>query len=219
MNLGATPISAIIFMITISIFWFFGIHPNTILSIYLPVLMATGVANLTAFMEGEPMPHLAFSAVMAFYALGGAGNTLGISLLIPFISKSQRYKTLGKLSLAPAIFNINEPLVFGLPLMLNPIFFIPMVSTSLVNGIIGIIGYNLGVYDTLNPSISLPWIMPAFIGPILTIGIKGVIAVVIAICINGLIYLPFFLKADKLALAEEQALEDEVMAEKVTEAV
>jgi PTS system cellobiose-specific IIC component len=89
----------------------------------------------------------------------------------------------------------------------------------LVNGIIGIIGYNLGVYDTLNPSISLPWIMPAFIGPILTIGIKGVIAVVIAICINGLIYLPFFLKADKLALAEEQALEAEVMAEKVTEAV
>lgn len=219
MSLGATPISAIIFMITISVFWFFGIHPNTILSIYLPVLMATGVANLTAFMDGEPMPHLAFTAAMAFYSLGGAGNTLGISLLIPFISKSQRYKTLGKLSLAPAIFNINEPLVFGLPLMLNPIFFIPMVSTSLVNGILGIIGYNLGVYDTLNPSISLPWIMPAFIGPILTIGIKGVIAALIAICINGLIYLPFFLKADKLAFEEEQAIETEIMTEKVTEAV
>ena len=68
MSLGATPISAIIFMITISVFGF-GIHPNTILSIYLPVLMATGVANLTAFMDGEPMPHLAFTAAMAFIRL------------------------------------------------------------------------------------------------------------------------------------------------------
>ena len=56
--------------------------------------------------------------------------------------------------------------------------------------------------------------MPAFIGPILTIGIKGVIAALIAICINGLIYLPFFLKADKLAFEEEQAIETEIMTEK-----
>ncbi|OTN75633.1 hypothetical protein A5886_000708 [Enterococcus sp. 8G7_MSG3316] len=218
MNLGASPISAITFMTIVSLFWFFGIHPNTVTSIYLPVLMSTGVANLTAFMAGEPMPYLAFSATLAFFSLGGAGNTLGIALLIPFISKSNRYKSLGKLSFGPAIFNINEPLVFGLPLMLNPLFFIPMVGTALINGMIGFIGYNIGIYDTLNPSISLPWITPAFIGPILTVGIKGVLLALFTILINALLYLPFFIKADKLALLEEKAADVAANESQITEA-
>lgn len=204
MALGANPTAAIVFMVVVSLFWFFGIHPNTVLSAFMPVLITTGQVNLSAYMAGQPMPYLAFTGAMAFYGMGGAGNTLGISLLIPFISKSERYKTLGKLSIGPAVFNINEPIIFGLPIMLNPIFFVPMVGSSIVNGVLGVVAYNLGVFNTLNPSVSLPWIMPAFVAPIFRIGVIGTLAAIAVIAIDALIYLPFFRKADQLALAEEQ---------------
>lgn len=203
-SLGASPTSAIIFHILVSFFWFFGIHPSTLLSIYMPVLLTTSNGNLTAFMNGDPIPYLGFSAVMAFFSMGGAGNTIGLSLIMPFISKSERYKVLGKLTFAPGFFNINEPLVFGLPIMLNPIFFIPLIITSLFNGLLGLISYNLGIYDTFNPSITMPWITPAFITAIFTVGIKGMVVALIAMILDGLIYLPFFLKADKEAVKIEK---------------
>lgn len=203
-RLGTSIPSLIIFFTLMHLFWFFGIHPNTLLSIYLPVLISTGTANLNAFMAGEPMPYLAFTATAAYGQLGGVGNTLGIALLMPFIAKSERFKALGKLSIGPAIFNINEPLIFGMPIMLNPIFFTPMITVPIVNSFYGYLVYNLGVFDTLNPSISLPWVMPAFITPLLTIGVLGVVSSIVIIIIDALIYYPFFRKADKLALAEEK---------------
>ena len=208
-SLGSTPASVIIFQVLVSLFWFFGIHPTTIISIYMPVILTASNSNLTAFLAGEPLPYLAFSATLAFFSLGGSGNTLGLSLVMPFVAKSERYKTLGKLTFAPGIFNINEPLVFGLPMMLNPIFFIPMVATALTNGILGYLGYILGVYDTLNPAVSLPWIMPGFIGPLFSVGIKALVLAIIVIVIDALIYLPFFFKADRLSLIEEKVSNNE----------
>lgn len=206
-SLGATPLSVIIFQFLVSFFWFFGIHPSTIVSIYLPVIMTATTSNLTAYLAGETMPYFAFAATLTFFSLGGSGNTIGLSLLMPFISKSSRYKTLGKLTFAPGIFNINEPLVFGLPMMLNPIFFIPMIATAVLNGVIGYVGYLFGMFDALNPAVSMPWVTPAFIGPFFTVGVKGLIVAFIAIIVDGLVYLPFFLKADKIALKEEQEQE------------
>lgn len=202
--LGGNQFSAVIFMVLHSLCWFFGIHPNALLSVYLPVLATAGTANTQAFMAGNIMPFLAFSTTFSYFAFGGSGNTLGLALIMPFVAKSERYKTLGKLSLAPAIFNINEPLVFGLPIMLNPIFLLPLILSSVASGLLAILAYNIGIYATLNPTISLPWIMPAFISPLFTIGIFGVLFAFIAIVVHGLIYLPFFLKADAMALAEEK---------------
>ena len=123
---------------------------------------------------------------------------------MPFTAKSERYKALGKLSLGPAFFNINEPLLFGFPVVLNPIFFIPLVLTAILNGVIGILFFNIGFFNTLNPTIQLPWITPAPISAFFRIGILGVVASIIAILLNGLIYYPFFRRADKLAYLEEQ---------------
>jgi len=205
LRLGANPTSAVIFLMLTSACWFFGIHPNVILSMFLPVLMTTGTANLNAFMSGETMPYFAFTGAMMFYAYGGTGNTIGLSLMMPFVAKSERYKALGKLNIGPAIFNINEPLIFGLPIMLNPLFFIPLVGSSLVNGLLGILFYNLGFFNALNPTISLPWVMPVVVKQFITIGLTGAIAAFAVVVIDALIYYPFFKKADKLALAEEQA--------------
>lgn len=203
--LGANPTSAVIFLMLTSASWFFGIHPNVILSMFLPVLMTTGTANINAFLAGETMPYFAFTGAMMFYAFGGTGNTIGLSLMMPFVAKSERFKTLGKLNIGPAIFNINEPLIFGLPIVLNPIFFIPLVGSSLVNGLLGILFYNLGFFNALNPTISLPWVMPVVVNQFMRIGLLGGLAALIVLIVDALIYYPFFRKADKLALAEEQA--------------
>src|SRR5699024_12251698 len=105
------------------------------------------------------MPYLQLTGAMIFYAFSVTGNTIGLSLMIPFVAKSERYKALGKLNIGPAIFNINEPLIFGLPIMLNPLFFIPLVGSSLVNGLLGILFYNMGFFNALNRTISLPCVM------------------------------------------------------------
>lgn len=211
--LGATPTSAIIFMSLGSLSWFFGVHPNVLLSMYLPVLMTTGTANVNGFMAGEEMPYFVFTAAMMYYALGGTGNTLGMSLFMPLTAKSERYKALAKLNIGPAIFNINEPLIFGLPIVLNPIFFIPLLLTSIVNGLMGLMFYNFGFFSSLNPTISLPWPTPAPITHLLRIGVMGLVGVVIAISVNALIYYPFFKRADKLAYLEEQEELEEHMEE------
>lgn len=98
-SLGTSVPSVLILMVLMNVFWFFGIHPNTLISVYMPVFMMTGQANLAAYGSGQAMPYLAFSATLAYMQVGGTGNTLGIALLMPFLSKSKRYKTLGKIAL------------------------------------------------------------------------------------------------------------------------
>jgi len=203
--LGSSPAAIITVCVLAAACWFFGIHPNTVIMCFYPVLITLGTQNTEAFLAGNPMPNMLFVALFGYYALGGTGNTLGIALLMPFVAKSERYKALGKLSIGPAIFNINEPLIFGLPIMLNPLFFIPLIGSAIVNCLLGIVFYKFGVFNTLNPTVSMPWVTPAFITPLFTIGILGVAAVIIVIIVDALIYLPFFKKADRLAYEEEQA--------------
>lgn len=202
-NLGTSLPSILVFMILMNLFWFFGIHPMTLISVYMPVLMTVGQTNLSAYTAGEAMPYLAFTASLAYMQVGGTGNTLGLALYMPFVAKSERYKALGKLSLGPSIFNINEPYIFGLPIMLNPLFLAPMIITAIVNTLMGYLGFTLGIFNTLNPTIALPWIMPAFVGPLFTIGVRGVLFAILVIIIDGVIYYPFFKKADQLAYREE----------------
>lgn len=203
-GLGSSPVAATIYMVFVSLFWFFGIHPNTLVAIYMPVFVATGQANLSAYLAGEALPYLSFSGTLAYYAIGGSGNTLGLALIMPFVCKSERYKALSKLSIGPALFNINEPLIFGLPMMLNFTFLPPMVLSAVANGILGYFFYTLGVFNTLNPTISMPWTTPAFITPFFTIGLVGVLCACVAVVMDALIYLPFLKVADNAALAEEQ---------------
>lgn len=205
MSLGSTPGAIITVSMLAAACWFFGIHPNTVIMIYYPVMMTLSTQNTEAFLAGEALPNLMFVGLFAYYALGGTGNTLGLALIMPFTAKSERYKALGKLAIGPGIFNINEPLVFGLPIMMNPIYFIPLVGSALANCLLGLLFFKLGVYNTLNPTVSMPWVTPAFITPFFTIGILGVLCACVAIAMDALIYFPFYKKADQMAYEEEQA--------------
>lgn len=208
MLFGANPWSLILFHAFMNLCWFFGIHPAPILSVYIPVLMSAGTANTEAFLAGTPsseLPYLTFSVLYGFCYIGGTGSTLSLAFSM-FTAKSERYKVFRNVAVVPNIFNINEPMIFGMPIMLNPLFFIPMILASLVGGLMGIFALDvLGVGSAFNPTISLPWVMPPFVGPFITGGWKLGLAIIAVIFVQMFIWYPFFKIADNQALKEEQA--------------
>lgn len=204
-NFGATPWAAVAVFTLITFGWFFGIHPSAMMSVYLPVMMTAGVANTEAFLAGQPLPYVHFTAMLGVIAVGGTGGTLGLSFLM-LRAKSAHYKAIGKVSVIPGIFNINEPFLFGIPLMLNPLFFVPMIANVIVGGIVVTIFYYMGAYGSMNPTVAMPWIMPAPIGAFFVGGWSMALAILVVIVAQGLLYLPFFIIADRKALAEEKKM-------------
>lgn len=203
----SSPIAIITIFTVANLLWFFGIHPNMVYGVVMPVLMANGLANMNAFRDGQALPYLT-AMVVAYVCgngFGGQGSTYGLVISM-LTAKSARYKQLLKLAGPPSIFNVNEPLVFGAPLMLNPVFFIPMVFSPLLMGGATWALINLLNFTELNPLISMPFTTPAPILMGLQGGWKYLIIFVVAIAINICLWFPFFRVADKQAVKEEQAL-------------
>lgn len=203
MALIGSPLGMIGVVTLINFLWFFGIH-NAVLQGPLSILSITLVlTNLQASMQGQPMPFV--SAAIAAGAVLNAGALPGLVILMLF-SKSERYKSITKLSLIPAIFNITEPIMFGLPIVLNPIFFIPQVFAPFISGLVAWFSWStfLGQY-TYNPAMSLlPFVIPKPISSFLSSGFKGVIMWVIITGVSMIIWYPFYKVADKKALEEER---------------
>ena len=192
--------------------WFFGIHPNTIYGPFTPLVMTVMLTNIADFQAGKPLTYLTISLVSAFAGFGGNGNTLGLCISM-FTAKSKRYRQMLKLSLIPNIFNINEPLIFGMPLMLNPIFFVPMVFCNVAMGLVGLLCMNIFTI-AYNPLMALlPWTTPVFLKNFLAGGMTLLLITLLLLAVNTLIYYPFFKIADRKAVEEEAALEQAVLEE------
>lgn len=204
--LTGSPITIIIIFTIANMLWFFGIHPNMVYGVVMPMLLANSVANMNAFREGQPLPFLLATVIaqVCGNGFGGQGSTYGLVIAM-FTAKSERYKQLLKLAGPPSIFNVNEPLVFGAPLMLNPIFFIPMAITPLIMGSTAWILVKLLNFTELNPLISLPWTTPAPILMGLQGGWKYLIIFAVVFILNLIIWFPFFRIADNRAVDEERA--------------
>lgn len=203
MNVGSSPWALIILYTFTNVLWFFGIHPSPIVNIYTPVLLAAITGNVEAYMAGKELPYLALQTVFICMNLGGNGNTIGLAIDM-LTAKSEKFKAMSKLSIVPSIFNINEPMVFGVPLMLNPIFFLPMALTTPITGGIAYVLCKIGLSSALNPAVSAPWIMPGPITGFLEGGILTALIVIVCVIANMALYFPFFKMADKQALMEEQ---------------
>ncbi|WP_160689670.1 PTS transporter subunit EIIC [Clostridium sp. C2-6-12] len=203
MYFGATPFASIAVYVIFNLFWCFGIHPNTLGSVYMPVVMTAVMANIGAYQAGQPLPYLAFGVLAQYLMLGGTGCTLGLAIDMLLFSKSERFKSLGKLAIIPSIFNINEPLIFGAPIIFNPIFIPPMMLSVVVSGSIGVLFVKLGAYNSFNPVAQFPFTMPHPIGALLTSGIMALVGVCCAIIATAVVFYPFFKYADNQALKEE----------------
>ena len=208
---GASPLAYIIVCSLQSIFWFFGVHPNVMLNFYAPVIMACSAANTEAIIAGEALPYGAWAVVALGTAIGGQANALGISISLLF-TKSERFKAIRGIALVPSLFNISEPLMFGLPVVLNPTYFIPFVLNIPVCAIVVQALYALGLGAAFNPTIQLPWVLPQPVIAFMQGGIGCLVISVAVLAVSVLMYTPFTLMADLQALREEQAALEESAA-------
>ncbi|MEF2858013.1 MAG: PTS transporter subunit EIIC, partial [Collinsella sp.] len=208
---GASPLAYIIVCSLQSIFWFFGVHPNVMLNFYAPVIMACSAANTEAIIAGEALPYGAWAVVALGTAIGGQANALGISISLLF-TKSERFKAIRGIALVPSLFNISEPLMFGLPVVLNPTYFIPFVLNIPVCAIVVQALYALGLGAAFNPTIQLPWVLPQPVIAFMQGGIGCLVIWVAVLAVSVLMYTPFTLMADRQALREEQAALEESAA-------
>lgn len=190
----------------IQLFWIAGLHGSTIiLGMIGPVLGLLGDQNRLAYEVGAEIPNIIGGPFFdLFISIEGGGGTFALAFLLAFVSKSKQLKEIGKISVGAACFNINEPIIFGLPIVMNPYLIIPFFITPILTGFIGYFSIAIGILPKL-PGISIPWTTPPLISGYLgSIGsFRYVILQVILILIGMIIYLPFFKAFDKKMLEEE----------------
>lgn len=215
MHVGSSPLAVILVYWLSCVFFFFGIHPSSVISVFRPVMSVAMVSNIEAFMGGTApadLPYLAFSVVSACLIIGGSANAIGLALSM-LHAKSERYKALAKVAVVPALFNISEPMMFGFPVVLNPSFLIPMLVDVPICGFAawGLVVAGLG--GGFNPTITVPWIMPGPITGFLQGGFGYMVIILAVIVIATAVWYPFFKSADNMAVKEEQEAAEKLAAE------
>ncbi|WP_312430234.1 PTS sugar transporter subunit IIC [Lacrimispora sp.] len=198
-NLGFT----IIITLLVHIFWFFGIHDAALAGILAPIRDGNLSLNAAAHSAGQAMPSIFTTPFWVYFVvIGGCGSVLALSVMLS-MSKSKQLKTIGRMGIIPAFFNISEPVIFGLPLMLNPIFFIPFLSTSVLNGTVAFLLMKLGFVGKSFAMLS--WQMPSVIGAFFsTMDWKAPILIIVLIILDGILYFPFFKIYEKKMIEMEQ---------------
>ncbi|TZE83029.1 PTS sugar transporter subunit IIC [Calorimonas adulescens] len=204
---GDTLIGVLVPILLITLLWSAGIHGVSVVgTMARPIWMTLLDANTQAAAAGAAiLPHIAPEPFFQWFVwIGGSGATLSLVILMLF-SKSKYLRNLGRVAILPGICNINEPVIFGAPIMLNPILAIPFIVGPIVTGIISY----LAMYFNLvaRPYILAPWTLPAPIGAYLTTGgdWRAIVLCLINIIITGIIYYPFFKAYERQMLAEEES--------------
>ena len=190
-------------------FWFFGINGGSIVgSIMQPILTPLSMENLSAFQAGTALPNVINQQFYdLFTTFGGAGSTLSMLIAMIIVCRSQRIKNLSKISVVPALFGINEPVIFGLPVVLNPTILIPFLLTPLINILISYFSMVSGLVP-FTSGVSMPWTTPVIISGFLTTGWRGALLQLILVILGVFIYMPFVKMMDKQYKKEElQAIE------------
>lgn len=207
--LGNNLLGVLLPMFLIHLLWSFGIHGMSIVgAVVRPMWLIMLDENAKALADGTAATKLPYIAPEQFYqwtvTIGGAGATIVVSVLFLFFCKSKFLKEIGRFSIIPGIFNINEPMIFGAPMMLNPYMFIPF---NLVPLVLTIVSYFAVKLEMVNGFTVLPtWTLPAPIGGYLSAGNdwRVVVLIVINTLIAFIIYYPFVKAYDKKMLSDEQ---------------
>ena len=206
--LGTSYIGSILTVFAISILWSVGINSGSMVNGFVrPFWLENQAENIAALQAGQPLPHVITEQFFDMIWMGGAGVTLSLLLAIVIFAKSKHIKSVGAIGIVPGIFNINEPVLFGLPIILNPIMLIPfnivpivMVTTQYIAMNIGLVSKPLGV--------AFPWPTPAIISGFITVGdLTGSLMQLANLIIGAMIYLPFLRIIDKASKKEEDEME------------
>ncbi|EHN58739.1 MULTISPECIES: PTS sugar transporter subunit IIC [Oenococcus] len=218
--LGSSLPATILVLLIEGLLWSFGIHgANVVGSVMTPIWLALTAQNAAAFAAGKAIPNIVnYQFYNNFIKIGGSGATFGLCLLLLFFAHSKQFKAIGRLAIGPEIFTINEPIIFGLPIVLNPLMVIPFILNPIIMALVAYISMRIGLVPLTN-GVNIPWTTPPIIAGFLVSGWRGAVLNIVQILISVAVYLPFFKTADKLAVdaenkkAAEEAAKQEVVGE------
>lgn len=190
-----------------SLFWGMGLHGAQLVNgVMLPVWMTQTLENLEVFaLGGNVYPHIVTKQFIELFVwIGGSASTLSMVIWIRLFAKSKHVKQVGKIAILPAIFNIDEPIVFGLPIAFNPILIIPFILAPVATTIFSYLTMAWGIFPRLC-GIDLPWSTPVFISGFLATNgnLRGVLLQLCNLIISFIIYAPFIYVYDKQMVKNE----------------
>jgi PTS system cellobiose-specific IIC component len=204
LNLSQGFGAVLLMTVLVQVFWFFGIHGTNVLGPVMDSIWLTAqLANINAFQQGKALPYLWTRNSFDLYAwIGGAGSTLLLLFAILIFSKRDDQRLVAKLSIAPGFFNINEPVMFGMPIVLDPIYFIPFILAPSVMVSIAYGAVSLGLVEPIKNQII--WSMPPVLNVLIaTMDWRAVVLQLFNMFVGFLIYIPFVKAANKLKPAEQ----------------
>lgn len=201
----------LIMTLLVPFFWFFGVHGSTLVGgIIGPILSANALQNAAIFkkygyVDAAHGGHIVIQGLFdQFSTVTGAGMTIGLVVFMTFFAKSQQMRGIGKLALVPGIFNINEPVLFGVPLVLNPLLAVPFFIMPPLSAGSTYLLIKAGILPYLN-GVQVPWTTPPVISGFLIGGWKVAIWQAIILIVSFFLYLPFARKYDNMLYAQEQS--------------
>ncbi|SKC37412.1 PTS sugar transporter subunit IIC [Maledivibacter halophilus] len=207
LNLGSSLLGAILIPFFNQLLWFFGLHGGNILEPVQQMLNTPAItANVEALAAGKAAPYVYCKPFYdAFVAMGGSGTTISLVAAIFVASKRKHYRTLAGLSAGPGLFNINESMIFGMPIVLNPIFFIPFLLVPVVVSVVAYIAIAIGLVPAV--TVAIPWTTPPILGGYLATSgsFAGAILSTVNLALAFLIYVPFIILAEKFEDKVEEA--------------
>lgn len=205
-SLGGTLPAFLLCIFFCQLLWCVGIHGAALVQgVMSPVWLTLAQQNAAAKAAGEAIPNIMCNQLWDVYALiGGSGATLALAFMLLMFSKSRQLKVLGKSAIGPSFFNINEPILFGMPIVMNPVLMIPFIFAPMISATIAYFAIDAGLVNKLFAI--APWTTPPIINSFLDSGdIKASILQIGCFLVTGVIYYPFFRMWDKAKMKEEMA--------------
>lgn len=221
MGLGLSLPAYLLMQIMTTVFMFCGIHGSTVTSLFSPMTLAASSENLAALQAGEALPQIFTNTFGIIAQVGGIGCILGFVCMLAFRARSKRLRAVGRIAIVPAFFGITEPVLFGVPIMLNPILFIPYIISPVVCVLLSYFSYATGIVPRLTGT-EVNWTVPPVLSGFLSQGWQTAVLQLVLIILTALIWYPFFKIIDKKtcqeeAEAEQAELETEKAAEQAAE--
>ena len=192
----------------ISFLWWFGVHGQSVVNGVVTALLLSNLdANKALLASGklslENGAHVVTQQFLdSFLILSGSGITFGLVVAMLFAAKSKQYRALGKVAAFPTIFNVNEPVVFGFPVVMNPVMFLPFILVPVLAAVIVYLAIVTGFMQPFS-GVTLPWSTPAIISGFMVGGWQGAVTQIVVLLMSTLVYFPFFKVQDRLAYQNE----------------
>lgn len=214
LKLGDTLGAMSIAYIFVHLFWFLGVNGGSVVgAVFNPILDTLSLENVQVLKTGVGQAHIINHQFQDLFAtFGGAGSTLSLLIAMLLFCKSKRVTELGKLALIPGIFGINEPIIFGLPIVLNPTLLIPFVVVPTVNILIAYAAMAAKLVP-ITSGVNIPWTTPVIISGFLSTNWAGAVLQLVLLILGVFIYMPFIKVMDKQYLNDERQAELEKIQE------